>query len=144
MSGPPDPPLDPPMGLRVMLYVIARLLFYFQISFVVGHVIDNGETVISRAGRTHPQYRGKGLLIRLGTYIIENWVLSKGITSVLFTITDANPHFSNESFQRLNKFSLAKVSLHRLGQHMRFWYLSHVHKHIQLTPLMTNPAHARV
>ena len=79
----------------------------------MGHIIDNGETVVDRAGRIHTQFEGKGLVKYMSQYLLD-WGISKGVNAIAFTITDGSAYLSRESFQRTTKYILTKVFIYSL------------------------------
>ena len=62
----------------------------FQVAFNLAQMIDNGETVALRAGRTRTDFKWKGLIKYINRHLTE-LCLSKGAKNVVFVITDANP-----------------------------------------------------
>lgn len=85
-----------------------------QIAYVVGQIIDNGEAIVNRAGRIHPDFEAKGLSKRLNQYVYD-WGLSRGVKKIVFTVSDGYPYLSKESFRRVTKHISTKVSKHHMA-----------------------------
>ena len=69
-----------PVNLHLIIYFLKfRFCFILgkvkyciqQIAFEAAHVVDNGCTVVARAGRVHPGFEGLGLVKDLSNFIIQ-------------------------------------------------------------------------
>ena len=83
-------------------------LCYFQIAYVVGQIIDNGEAIVNRAGRIDPQFERMGLVTYTNQYLYD-WGLSKGVKSMVFTTSDSNPSLNKPAFRELTRHILTMV-----------------------------------
>ena len=85
-------------------------LFPLQIAFDLGHIIDNGETACYRAGRTNPNFEGKGYIKQLMVYLREA-CSNRGVKRGVFTVADTYPYLTNPSFRMVNTFIASKVDI---------------------------------
>ena len=79
-----------------------------QIAYEVGQLIDNGETVINRGGRSRPDYGGKGFIKILSQYVYD-WGLSEGAKGNVLAVSDGYRYLSNPTFKERVKHILTKV-----------------------------------
>lgn len=77
------------------------------IGFNSAFLLDDGDTVVSRAARINPDYEGKGLYRNLDQYLIA-WAKSQGVSIKAQTSTHANPAVTKPSFQKQNKLIVSK------------------------------------
>ena len=83
----------------------------FQVAFNLAQMIDNGETVALRAGRTRTDFKWKGLIKYINRHLTE-LCLSKGAKNVVFVITDANPSAPVLFSSNLTHHLVTRVSTH--------------------------------
>ena len=82
--------------------VINNISVTLQIGFNTNLLVDNGETIISKASRICKDYEGKGVYKFLDTYK-SAWAKSKGVRYKRITMSDTNPHSIRRSFRSKNK-----------------------------------------
>ena len=71
-------------------------------------LVDDEQTVVTRAVRINPDYVGKGLYGYLDSYI-GKWAKSKGVFTKAFTTSNMNSHITKGSFKGANTLIHAKV-----------------------------------
>ena len=82
--------------------VINNISVTLQVGFNTNLLVDNGETIISKASRICKDYEGKGVYKFLDTYK-SAWAKSKGVRYKRITMSDTNPHSIRRSFRSKNK-----------------------------------------
>ena len=97
------------------------MFFPLQIAFDLGHIIDNGETACYRAGRTNPNFEGKGYIKQLMVYLRES-CSNRGVKRGVFTVADTYPYLTNPSFRMVNTFIASKVDIMTLIENANTLY----------------------
>ena len=87
---------------------VYKCIICFQIGFRAANIVDDNQTVVTRAGRLHPEYEGKGLFGYLDEYIAK-WANEKQVFAKAFTTSDQNSNISKASFRQANSLILSKV-----------------------------------
>ena len=70
--------------------------------------MDDGHTVVSRAGRITPRYTGRGLYRYLDQHLID-WAKESQMAVKAFTVTSYNESVTKPSFLSQNKLILNMV-----------------------------------
>ena len=81
------------------------LLFNKKVSYLVAKTVDNGDTVVTRAGRCNPKYAGMGVYKKLKKHMLD----SSSASINAFTAVDANLSIRQETFRKSNTCILKKV-----------------------------------
>ena len=76
---------------------------------MAAQILDDGQTVVTRAARLNPETEGKGFYGFMGKRI-EEWAKSKHVQTKAFTTSDANPNVSKSSFRSVNTMTTERVS----------------------------------
>ena len=76
---------------------------------MAAHILDDGQTLVTRAARLNPETEGKGFYGYMGKRI-EEWAKSKHVTTKAFTTSDANTNIAKSSFQSVNTMITSRVS----------------------------------
>ena len=80
----------------------------FQIFYEVYQTVDEGRTVLIRAGRINPKYERKGFVKYFEAWLAD-WRKENNIEKIAFTASDANPAVTRDTFQLKNKLILTRV-----------------------------------
>ena len=83
-----------------------------QVAYVVGHIIDGGQTIVTRAGRTDPNFAAKGINIMLTQYLFD-WGHSLGAITKVYTTSDTNPAL-NSFLQKSDETHIDQGKRYRL------------------------------
>ena len=84
-------------------------MFLFQIGFTAVQLVDDEQTVVTRAVRINPDHVGKGLYGYLDSYI-GKWASNKGMLTKAFTTSDMNSNITKASFKGANTLIHTKVT----------------------------------
>ena len=76
---------------------------------MAAHIVDDGQTVVTRAARLNPETEGKGFYGYMGKRI-EEWAKSKNVTIKAFGTSDANPNIAKDSFRSAHTMITNRVS----------------------------------
>ena len=85
----------------------------FQIFYEVYQTVDEGRTVLIRAGRINPKYERKGFVKYFEAWLAD-WRKDNNIEKIAFTASDANPAVTRDTFQLKNKLLLTRVRTWRI------------------------------
>ena len=82
--------------------------YIYKVGFNAADLVDNGETLVSRAARISPDYEGKNLYCYLDSHVIQ-WAKTKGVRVKAFSASVMNKHVEKASFRAQKHLILSKV-----------------------------------
>ena len=94
----------------MIIYIVCKCEYCLQIGFNAGMIIDDGMTMVSRAARINPQYKGKGLY-RILDNNLTDWAKSRHVTIKSQATTDLTTVVAKPSFQKKNQLIVSRVCI---------------------------------
>ncbi|XP_076453576.1 histidine N-acetyltransferase-like isoform X2 [Babylonia areolata] len=84
------------------------------VGFLSTKIVDGGQTVLTSAGRVHPDHRGQGLYGRFKQRVLKPFVTSPSVQHLVFSVDNTNMENRGQSLRQYNVVMEKKVTWMRM------------------------------